>query len=136
VELNITRFVTEAEPFEFSASRAERGQNAGPETWANALEEAAERPLLTTADELDAFRNHARGFGAWDDEEIAAWSPEECNALLIQMISGDLRELELCPGDGIGGIDWAEAERLSAKGTVSGRIGLWDDGSVGYYIGD
>ena len=40
-EINVTALVTEGEMFEFSASRAERGQNAGPETWANAKAEAA-----------------------------------------------------------------------------------------------
>ena len=36
MEINITRFVTECDPFNFSASQAERGDNVGPETWSNA----------------------------------------------------------------------------------------------------
>lgn len=108
--------------FDFSASRAERGQNAGPETWANAKAEAAERPILA-ADDLDGFRDFMREFGAWEDEEIDAWDATECNALLVQMVAGDMRELEsLCPGDGIGGVDWDEAEKLAHAGTISGRI--------------
>jgi len=137
MDINVTRFVVEADAFQFSASRMERGENAGPETWANALVEASERPLLSSEDELEAFRDFAKGFGAWDRDEIAAWSPEECNALFIQFVSGDLRELEsLCPGDGPGGIDWEAARELQEEGTVSGRLGLWDDGSVGFYVGE
>ena len=55
--------VTHADPFEFSASRAEMGDNAGPITWANAKGEAARAPLLTTEEQLDAAREWAGGFG-------------------------------------------------------------------------
>jgi len=134
-EINVTKLATEGEMFDFSASRAERGQNAGPETWANAKAEAAERPILSD-DDLDAFRDHVRGFGAWEAEEIAAWDATHCNALFVQMVAGDMRELEnLCPGDGVAGIDWDEAQRLSEAGTVSGRI-YANGGDVFYYLGD
>ena len=121
-EVNVTRLVTEAELSDLSASRAERGDNAGPETWANAKQEAGARPLMTD-DERNEFRDYTRGFGAWEDDEIDAWSGVECDALLAQMVAGDMRELEsLCPGDGVAGIDWDEARRLVEAGTVSGRI--------------
>ena len=134
-EINVTALVTEGDMFEFSASRAERGQNAGPETWANAKAEAAERPILSD-DDLDVFRDHVKGFGAWEDEEIAAWGATECNALFVQMVAGDMRELEsLCPGDGPGGVDWDEAQRLAERGTVSGRV-CASGVDVFYYLGD
>ena len=77
MEIDITRFVTEADPYEFSASIAERGDNAGPETWRNAVAEGESSPLLTTPEQLDALRAYMKGFGAWDDEEIAAWVKKE-----------------------------------------------------------
>ena len=40
MEIDITAFFENADPFEFSHSRAEGGANAGPQTWANAKEEA------------------------------------------------------------------------------------------------
>ncbi len=80
MEIDITRFFYNAEPFDFSGSRLERGNNAAQETWDNALEEAERRPLLTTNDQLDALRDHMRGFGAWDDTEIADWTKMQCNA--------------------------------------------------------
>src|ERR1019366_2877227 len=95
MEINITSFFGNCDPFEFSASRAERGANAGAETWRNAVKEGADCPLLKTEEELQALRDHMRGFGAWDNDEIAAWSAAECNALLLQMISGDMREAGL-----------------------------------------
>ena len=134
-EINITKLATEADVFDFSASRAERGANAGPETWANAKQEAAERPILS-GDELADFRDHVRGFGAWDDEEINAWDATECNALFIQMAAGDMREAEsLCPGDGPGGVDWEAYKALSQEGTVSGRIFASGE-DVFYYVGE
>lgn len=135
MEINVTRLATEAELFGFSASRAERGANAGPETWANAKAEAAERPILTD-DQLPAFRDYVRGFGAWSDEGIDGWSPTECNALFVQMVAGDLREAEsLCYGEGPGEIDWAEYERLAEAGTVPGRV-YASDSEIYYYVGD
>lgn len=103
MEIDITSFFENAEPFEFSASIAERGENAGPETWANAKREGADSPLLTTPKQIEALRRYVKNFGAWDAEEIAAWSEVECNALFIQIVSGDIREAGLNNGDP----DWA-----------------------------
>ena len=79
MEIDITPFFTESDPFDFSASVAERGQNAGPETWLNALEASARAPLLTTPEQIQALRDYVKGFGAWSREEIAAWTPVECS---------------------------------------------------------
>src|SRR4051812_6244905 len=112
MELDVTRLIREADCFEFSASRAERGDHAGRETWQNAKEEASESPLLS-ADQIDEARDYFRGFGAWSREELVAMSAEEINALLIQFVAGDIREAqELAPSDNEDGIDWAEYGRL------------------------
>ena len=136
MEIDITKLATEGEMFEFSASVAERGIHAGAETWQNAKDEAGERPILTD-DQLPEFRDYIQGFGAWDREEIDGWNAQECNALFIQFVAGDLREAEsLCPGDGPGGIDWEAYSVLADAGTCSGRIYPGDDGKVYAYIGD
>lgn len=120
-DINVTRLIQDANPFDFSASRAERGANAGPETWANATAEAAARPLDT--DDREGIRDFFREFGAWDDEEIDAWSDEEVDALVLQYASGDLREAQsLCAGDGFGGIDWTEYEALAQEGVIGGNL--------------
>lgn len=137
MELDITDFLLEADPFEFSASRAERGINAGPETWANAKREASTSPLVTEPGHLELVRDWFGEFGAWDDGERAAWSADDINALLIQFISGDIREAEsLCPSDDGTGVDWDEYQLLSEQGTVSGRMYKSDsDDRIYFYVG-
>lgn len=125
-EINITRLVSDVDPFAFSHSIAEGGQGAGPETWRAATAEAQERPLVDSADR-DSVRRFFAGFGAWEAEEIAAWSDAELDALVLQYASGDLREVQsLCPGDGLADVDWAEAEELAQAGTISGNLFVSD----------
>jgi hypothetical protein len=137
MEIDITAFVKQAEPCQFSASQMELGKDAGKITWNNAKQEAANSPLLNSDVELDACRAWAKEFGAWEPEEIAAWSAEDCNALLIQYISGELRELEsLCwSDDDENGIDWEKARKLSERGTIAGTIYPGDDGRIYFYMG-
>jgi hypothetical protein len=128
MEIDITRFVKTVDACEFSASQMELGKDAGKITWNNAKREAADSPLLPD-DAVDVFKSWVREFGAWDDDEINAWDADERNALLIQYISGDLRELEsLCYSDDDEyGIDWTKAEELASRGTIGGRIYRGDD---------
>lgn len=132
MEIDITEFFNSAEPYEFSASCAERGPNAGPETWRNALEEGARTPLLTTPDQLDALRDHVRGYGAWEREEIDAWSPTECNALFIQLISGDIREARI-DGLRVEDVDLIEYEKFCENS--GGSLTISGDRAY-YYLGD
>ncbi len=92
MEVNITQFFNEACPRDYSASVAEIGNNAGKATWEAANEDSAEYMLIDTDEKRDALRQHVRGFGAWSDDEIAAWTDIELNALFIQLVSGDMRE--------------------------------------------
>ena len=131
MEINITRFFNEADPSDFSASRAERGEHAGRETWNAAKDEGADSPLLKTEEELAALRSYVKDFGAWDDEEIAAWDAVECNALFIQLVSGDIRETGMFAGDEW---DWAEYERGAERGNWSGNLYRADNGDVFYSL--
>ena len=125
-EINVTRLITDADPFAFSHSIAEGGKNAGPDTWANAKAEATERPL--EIDDREGVKEFFAGFGAWERDEIAAWTDAELDALVLQYASADLREVQsLCPGDGLGDIDWAEAEELAQAGTINGALFASDD---------
>lgn len=136
MEIDITAFVRNAEPSDFSASRAELGNDAGKITWNNAVREASTTRLIG-ADDRAEFESWAREFGAWSKEEIEGWSLDDCNALLIQYISGNLREMEsLCySNDDEFGIDWSEAEKLSSTGTIGGNIFKGDNGAVYFYMG-
>ena len=135
MEIDITNLVRTAETHELSGSVAEMGKDAAKITWNNAVREASTTQLISQ-DDRDEFERWVREFGAWDREEIAAWSLDECNALLIQYISGDLNELEsLCYSDKDAfGIDWGKVEKLSERGTISGNIFRSGD-NVYFYMG-
>lgn len=123
LEVIVTCLINDLDPRELSGSIAERGQNAGKETWANSMEAAETHKPILKPEERDAARKFFKGFGAWDDAEIASWSDTELDALVLQYAAGDLRELQaLAPGDGLGDIDWDEAEALSHAGTVGGLL--------------
>lgn len=123
LQICIHRLVSDVDPSTLSASIAERGKNAGPETWSNSVACASESPLLKNDDERNAARDFFRGFGAWDDEEIDGWSAEEVDALVLQYAAGDLREAQsCCPGRGMAGIDWREYERQSEAGRIGSRL--------------
>lgn len=130
MDINITSFFKNADPFEFSGSIAERGKNAGSETWNNAKQEAVREPLLTTLEEIAALRSYVKDFGAWEDEEIAAWTKQECNALFIQLISGDIRESGLDTVEP----DWGEYEEGAEEGHYSGNLYRADDGAIYYSL--
>lgn len=90
MEIDITEFVKNDDPSYYSANVAELGPDAARITWRNAMAESAQGALLSTPEQLDALRQWAKGTGAWDASERAAWSDEECNALFIQLVSGDI----------------------------------------------
>ena len=125
MDINITRFYSEACPRDYSASVAEIGNNAGRDTWRAACDDSSDYLMLDDADKRQAFRDWLKPFGAWDDAEIAAWSDSELNALFLQWIAGDIREcLEWDVED-----PWAHYAELSEAGTVSSN--LWRDDDTG-----
>lgn len=130
MEIDVTQFFAEECPRDYSASAAELGPDAGPITWRNATERAEESALLTTAAELDAWRDYVRTWGAWDDDEIDSWSDIMCNALFIQEISGRWREYGL-PDDPTDPTDagWRAIEESDRLGSLyrggNGRIYYW-----------
>lgn len=131
MELNITKFYNETAPMDYSASVAEIGNNAGADTWRAACEDSSTYMILNTDDKRKAMRDYVRGFGAWTDEEIDAWTDIELNALLLQMISGDIRESVLDDDRSA----WPEYYELAEQGTVSGNLFRADDGQIYYTIG-
>ena len=92
MELNISKLVNDPyfEASNHSGSAMELGQDAGKITWNNSLN--SECNLIISDEIKEAVITHFEGFGAWDD--VADWPTKELNALLIQFISGDIRELD------------------------------------------
>ncbi len=117
-EVNVTCLINDVDPFILSHSAAEAGT---PNQWSDAISIAADKPL--TIDNRKSVKEFFAGFGAWERDEIAAWTDTELDALVLQYAAGDLREAQaLCPGDGLADIDWTEAEELSGAGTIGGRL--------------
>ena len=134
-ELDISAVVARIEPFNYSASQAERGPDAGRMTWEAACKDA--RELFGDTFDRAAFDEYFSHWGAWDAEELAAHSDDEAAGLMLQFIAGDMRGCEFS--------DWPEAfsaewwplyEAASEAGTVAGRFFRADDGRVFYYIGE
>lgn len=133
MEIDITALFNEQDAFNYSHSRAEGGASAGKDTWRAAKARAAREPMpLTTPEHFDALRQWAKETGAWDETERNAWTDEDCNALFIQLVSGDMREagLDNDPDDE----DWREYEEMREAGQCAGNIFKADDGTIYYEL--
>jgi len=121
LEIDVSFLLTE-DAGQFSASRMELGDDAGGITWENACN--AVDQISLTPEEIQEAKDYIRDFGAWDDEEIDAWSDEETKALIIQFAAGDYREAESCCwDDGLNDIDWdGEYRAQSEAGRISGNL--------------
>lgn len=134
MEIDITNFFLNRDASEFSASIAETGyKDIAKRTWKSALKEAENFPLLTTEEECNTLKKYAKDFGAWSDEEIEAWTPQECNALFIQLVSGDIREGNLDKVS-VSDDDWHEYEKDSEYGRCSGNIYRSPDDKIYYSL--
>ena len=133
MEIDITSFFENAEPWKFSHSIAEGGPSAGSDTWRAALSEAAEAPLLKTPEALDALRGWARSSGGWEKNEIDAWGADECNALFIQLVSGDMREAGI-DEQAIEDVDWVAYEKFCEN--QGGALYRSDDDRIYYSLSD
>jgi hypothetical protein len=129
-EIDVTHMVEDADSMiELSGSRAEHGQDAGRITWNNSTEYGKEYPLLTSDEMRDAARSHFRGYGAWSEEEIAAWSESDLQAITCQDVASAIREMEVAE-------DYADYVRLCERGTCSGRLYKGDDGRWYFTLGE
>lgn len=129
MELNITNIINNADPFNYSASAAELGLNAGKVTW-NAATRDADALLSGENFDREAYDAFFDGFGAWDDATREEWSDTEFRALMLQFIAGDMREANIHPN--MTDEEWEEYEASDN----AGRIGRGNDGQVYYYIGE
>lgn len=132
MEIDITA-LSEMNAFNLSHSIAEGGENAAHNTWKASKAESENHPILNTPEKLQAMREFAASSGGWTREEIAGWPDSEINALFLQWIAGDCRELG---ADSLAEIDWEEAEELQSEGQASSHIFKGDDGKIYFYLGN
>ena len=132
-EIDITAFCRDADPYDFSASVAERGEFTSRDTWNAALREAENRPMLCTAEHLEAMRAWLRATGGWDAGSISAYTPVALEALFMQFVAGDLRDVgfDECFFDEW---SWSEYQRRAEAGEVQGHIYKTADGRVFYNL--
>jgi len=129
MELDVTHMVDDADQMPMlSGSRMEHGQDAGAITWNNSKAYGVDRPLLTDDAMRDAARAHFREYGAWDEDEIAAWSEEDLQAIMCQDVATAIREMEVAE-------DYADYQRLCEQGTCSGRLYKGDNDRWYFYLG-
>jgi hypothetical protein len=121
LEIDVSFLLTE-DAGQFSASQFELGDNAGRITWQNACN-AVDQISLTPEEILEA-KDYIRTWGAWEDEEIDAWTDDETKALIIQSAAGNYRAAESCCWDEeLNDIDWQSEYRKQAEaGSISGNL--------------
>ena len=125
--INLSPLLSE-DAFDYSASRAELGDNAGQITWSNAKQAPV---CLKTPEELEAFRDWVADFGAWSAEEIAAWSATECNALFVQFVAGDIRE---AGADSLEELDEQELREGQEQGRLQSYLSQDENGAWFYEL--
>lgn len=135
MEINITKFFRQAAPMDYSASVAELGKDAGPDTWRAANDDAPDyADLLDTEEKRDAFKEHMQAMGFSEAQEFATYTNDALTALFLQLISGDMRDagLEGEPTDA----DWLAYEARASEGRCSSAIYRGTDGEIYYYLGE
>ncbi len=128
-EINITRFFTQACAKDYSASCAEIGQNAGPDTWRAAMDDADDYAYINDATR-EAFKAFVLSSGGWNETEVNAFTDTELNALFLQWIAGDKRESDLDNAVP----DWAQYEIDSQAGQCPSNIFKAADGQIYYSL--
>jgi hypothetical protein len=130
MEIDVTHMVEDEDQMPMlSGSIAELGNDAGPRTWKNSVAYGAEHPLLKTDEERDAARHHFRGYGAWNCEQIDAWSEDELQGIVCQDVAAAIREREHYASD-------EEFEAACESGRASGRLYRGDNGRWFFYLGE
>jgi hypothetical protein len=79
------------------------------------------------------MREFAASSGGWTREEIAEWPDSELNALFLQWIAGDVRELGY---DSLADVDWQDAEEQQSAGQAASNLFRGDDGKIYFYLGN
>jgi hypothetical protein len=100
MELDVTHMVEDEDEMPMlSGSQAELGKDAGKITWRNSQDYARRHPLLKTDEHRDAARRHFKAYGAWSEEEIAAWDEAELQGMTVQDAACAIRERERYDSD-------------------------------------
>lgn len=127
--LDVTHMVEDADNmFDLSGSIMEHGETASQFTWGNSVEYGKAHPLLKTDEQRDAARAHFKSYGAWSEEEIAAWSEDRLQGIMCQEVAAAVREMEHYDTE-------EEYYKAAQEGQVSGNLCKGVDGKWYFYLG-
>ena len=124
MEINITKFFTQNKsPRDYSASVAEIGKDAGAATWQAACDDAQDVIYLDSPEKREAFKGFAEACGFEGESE-------NLDALFMQWVAGDCREMGLHTSADFDSIDWAKIENEQSEGKISSNIFQGVDGEI------
>lgn len=124
MEIDITKFFEEnRSPRDYFASVAEIGNGAGRITWQHACEDSADYILLDTEEKRAAFWAFAQACGF-------EGTSENLDALFLQWIAGDCREMGLDTPSDFENIDWLAIEEEQREGIAPSNIFKGIDGRI------
>ncbi len=92
MDIDVTRFFYDEDHGQFYNSVANLGEDAANITWKMACKEAGHYNYLDTEDKRETFLKTVREWGAWEEADIAKWTPTEVNALFLQLVAAAVRE--------------------------------------------
>jgi hypothetical protein len=93
LEIEVTKFVKQEDPNEYSNSVANMGKDAARITWQNAQD--CDHSFVTEENKQE-FVDYFKEFGAWTEEEMQEWPINELNALFIQEMSAQIKSEDTC----------------------------------------
>ena len=131
MEIDITSLL-DLDAWDLSHSASEGGWTSARDCWQASMLAAEEHQLLDDEEKLQGMRDFARSSGGWTKTEIERWTPTEVNALFLQWIAGDIRQLG---ADSLGEINWTEAKELQREGQAPSNLYKGDNGRVYFYLG-
>lgn len=96
MEINVTAFVKSElieneNATDYSCSQMERGSYAGEGSY-NHAKEQTEDFCIVNDETRTAIIDYFEGFGAWERDEMEAWTTEELNGLCLQYLAGEYKE--------------------------------------------
>lgn len=96
--------------------------------WKTACERKAN--FLKTKEEFSAMRYWMRDSGGWEDEEISEMSEDDLNAIFLQLVASEIRDIGVST---LAEVDW---KKYNADENSSGMIYGTKKGKIYFYLGD
>jgi hypothetical protein len=115
----------EADPYYLSGSIANLGRHAGSRTWNNSKRTG--EAFTVTDETAQAIRSHYADYGAWSEDELAAWTTAACIGMIVQCCAASANMItDWCDTQGI-----EYADLYAAIDAYQGAAEYGDNGDNG-----